>query len=479
MRHVNYYLFHRRACRPAKPTTTIRIQTMKKSLVTIAVLTAMSFGANATFIPAAAVGLNGGGNVQTAIDQLGGQVGALGSDVLKSSQDISAIQARNVQQDKDIHDTYVLANTKYTEAAGKALEGEVRNNKADQVKRDAGQDAVINTKVSQNDFAADQARQDKALSDTKASQAGTDRNQDLAIDKNRTDIKRVDSDIASNVAKQAETDAGQNAVIDTKVSHDDFAADQDRQDKAFADAKTAQAGTDRNQDLAIDKNRTDIKRVDSDIASNVKKQAVTDAGQDRRIDNNDAKIGVVQGEVQQNRGDILTNKNAITKETADRTRADAGLSARIDTKVDGGVYQQRNAVVDQRFVDTDSRIAQNKADQQKVNKVMSDRIDNHEGRIQGLEQSTNSRFADIDKRIDDNRKKANAGTSTALAAAGIPQVLESQDFALGAAVGGYESEQAVAVGFSARVSQSVVVKAAVGTDTQHGVGYNAGVSIGW
>ena len=75
--------------------------------------------------------------------------------------------------------------------------------------------------------------------------------------------------------------------------------------------------------------------------------------------------------------------------------------------------------------------------------------------------------------------RANAGTATALAAAGIPQVTGEQRFSLGAAVGGYESENALAVGFSSRVTQNVVVKASVATDTQHGVGYNVGASVGW
>jgi autotransporter adhesin len=411
---------------------------MKKSFLAVAVMSVMSVQAYATIIPASAVSLKNGGNVQLAVDQFAGQIGGLSSDIVGLNKTTADIQARNVQQDKDIHDTYVLANSKYTESAGKALEATVASNKADQAKRDAGQDAVINTKVSQADFAVDQARQDKALADTKKAQSGTDYNQDLAIDKNRQDIKRVDSDIA------------------TKVDQTAYDAD-----------KKAQGGTDGNQDRLIDKNANDIKRVDSDIASNVATQAKTDAGQDRRIDNNDAKIGVVQGEVQQNRADIKTK--------ADQTYVDGGfksLHTEVSKKVDSQVFEQRAQ-------DLDTRIINNKAEQQKVNKVMSERLDNHEGRITDLESRTNGKFADIDKRLDDNRKKANAGTSTALAAAGIPQVLESQSFALGAAVGGYESEQAVAVGFSARVSSAVVVKAAVGTDTQHGIGYNAGVSIGW
>lgn len=91
----------------------------------------------------------------------------------------------------------------------------------------------------------------------------------------------------------------------------------------------------------------------------------------------------------------------------------------------------------------------------------------------------NKQFSDLSTRIDDNKKKADAGSASAMAAAGVPQVLYNQDFAVGAAIGGYESEQAIAVGFSARASDNVTIKSTVAADTQQGFGYNAGVAIGW
>ncbi len=66
-----------------------------------------------------------------------------------------------------------------------------------------------------------------------------------------------------------------------------------------------------------------------------------------------------------------------------------------------------------------------------------------------------------------------------MAMANIPQVLQDQTFAVGAGVGGYDGENGIAVGFSARVSESLVVKATVSDDSQQNVGYGAGVTIGW
>ena len=99
--------------------------------------------------------------------------------------------------------------------------------------------------------------------------------------------------------------------------------------------------------------------------------------------------------------------------------------------------------------------------------------------INAATQHSNQQFASLKQQIDDNHKKANAGSASAMAAAGVPQVTGNQTFTLGAAVGGYESENAIAVGASYRASESVTLKATVAADTQQGFGYNAGIAIGW
>jgi len=92
---------------------------------------------------------------------------------------------------------------------------------------------------------------------------------------------------------------------------------------------------------------------------------------------------------------------------------------------------------------------------------------------------TNKKFSDLKSQVDDNKKDAAAGSASALAATGIPQVTDSQHFALGAGAGSYNGESSVAVGFSARVNDHVVTKTAVTGDTQQNFGVSAGVSYGW
>lgn len=263
---------------------------------------------------------------------------------------------------------------------------------------------------------------------------------------------------------------------ESKVDKSVFTADQLRQDKALAASVTKQEETDAKQTTGL-KDYADKKATSAyqtAVAHTDVKVARADAD---RLKGDQA----LNTRIEQEQSNRATNDRVIT----DRVRKEE-VSRAADTGDIRTSIKERNAVVDNRFNDTDSRIAENKASQQKVNESMAGELDNHDQRIGTLEQSTNANFTNLGSRVDklsdkveQNRKKANAGTSSALAAAGIPQVTGEQRFSLGAAVGGYESENALAVGFSSRVTSNVVIKAAVATDSQHGVGYNAGLSVGW
>lgn len=107
-----------------------------------------------------------------------------------------------------------------------------------------------------------------------------------------------------------------------------------------------------------------------------------------------------------------------------------------------------------------------------ANKSISKRQD-------AFEKSTNQRFANMDKRIDENRKNASAGIAGVAAMANIPQVSQNSSFSVGAGVGSYDSEQGLAVGMSARFNKNVVTKASVAATTQDDFVFGAGVSYEW
>ncbi len=107
------------------------------------------------------------------------------------------------------------------------------------------------------------------------------------------------------------------------------------------------------------------------------------------------------------------------------------------------------------------------------------RLSNQEMRISTLASQDNQEFANLKAEVDSNQSRSDAGIAGVAAMANIPQVQESQQFAMGAGVGGYGSENAVAVGASFHATQNTIVKLTVSNDTQHNFGWGAGTSYGW
>lgn len=283
-------------------------------------------------------------------------------------------------------------------------------------------------------------------------------------------------------AKQSTRDAGQDAAIhqvhmnmlgkysesfgledraniadlqESKVDKSVFEADQQRQDTHVKDVQNA-------AQIANEKADAGAVRADG-IEKNLANTDNRSINNAVRLDGAEAGIGETNGRVEANRkaGEV----------------ADKGLSARIDTKVDNGVFTQRSAVVDSRFADTQQRIDSNKVEQSKVNKAVASKLDNHEQRLSAVEQKTNSKFANVDKRLDEVKDHASAGTASAFAQANIPQVMAEGEFGIGAGVGTYSGQNAVAVGASYAPRENLVVKATVSTDSQHNFGAGAGIMV--
>lgn len=115
--------------------------------------------------------------------------------------------------------------------------------------------------------------------------------------------------------------------------------------------------------------------------------------------------------------------------------------------------------------------------------ILSESHARYQGDAQTLAQAnqyTDQKFANIDKRIGDVKKRADAGSSSALAAVGIPGLNNGQTWNLGAGVGSFGDAQSVAVGGNYRVTEHVALKmgATASPSTQDFGGF-AGVAIGY
>jgi len=332
---------------------------------------------------------------------------------------IGALQDRDAQLAADIHTVHMNTLGKYSESWG--LEDRANIAKLQEQKLD------------KSVFSADQARQDKALAGAVMAQAGRDAGQDEHIN------------AVQGAAQSANEKADSLAVRADGIERNVGAVQQ-----------AAQVANEKADILAVRADATEgaIRETNAQVA-------VTDS---RSINNAQRISSVEKVNTQQDKA-IASNSQRITTSEGDIKQLYANgdyAQSRIDA-ANANIEANRSALVS-----SNKRIAAN-----------TQQLANHEQRLNGLEQQTNRNFAEMGKRIDKVQDKANAGTATALAAAGIPQVTGEQRFSLGAALGGYESEQAVAVGFSSRITSNVVLKASVATDSQHGVGYNVGTSIGW
>ncbi|WP_213712628.1 YadA C-terminal domain-containing protein [Cedecea lapagei] len=177
----------------------------------------------------------------------------------------------------------------------------------------------------------------------------------------------------------------------------------------------------------------------------------TDA--DRQAAKDKAMIEYVQSQVK-NGVDGKNGTNGISGTnvlTTTETKLDTVTQARVSTNAN-------NISLNTEHAENNTRLIQ--ANSQSIDKL-------------------NNAFSALKDEVNNNQKEANAGISGAMAMSNIPQVMNNQTVAIGAGIGGYEGENALAVGASTRIGNAVVVKATVSDDTENNVGYGAGLSVGW
>ncbi len=337
------------------------------------------------------LGGNGNGNGQNGNGN-GNYVSSADFQKDQQRQD-AALNAERDRAWQEEQKQWAEIQTKYTEAGGKALEGEVRNNKADQAKRDAGQDDHINAVQGAAQTANDRAgalegRADAtegAIRDTNAQLQVTDK-------RSQNNAKRLDGVEAVN-ARQDET----------LISHDKRITE--AQATADTGIKIGKANSARLADHET--------RINANTSEITKTQTVVKA----------------QGEVLQNHeGRITTNEQNISS-----------LSQSFND------YQAYNA----------NAMAQGNA-----------------RTLKAANDYTDQKFGEV-------TKEARAGVAGAMAMSQIPQVGSYGKFSLGAGAGTYVNQQAIAVGFSARLGERVITKAAASADSASNFGAAIGVGVEW
>ncbi|EWG74075.1 MULTISPECIES: YadA C-terminal domain-containing protein [unclassified Enterobacter] len=186
------------------------------------------------------------------------------------------------------------------------------------------------------------------------------------------------------------------------------------------------------------------------------------------------------------------NTNALTTKVdsntfkADQDGQDQALqdaSDKATQAINTSAYAQSLAVDAQTVAAANKAAVANVQSRQQAKETTiqnhSAQLKNHEERITALENESNNNFQNLKDDVDNNRKRAAVGVASVAAMSNIPQVTDSQTFAIGAGAGGYDSQGAVAIGISARVTDHIVTKASVGAGSFGGATYGAGVAFGF
>ena len=203
-------------------------------------------------------------------------------------------------------------------------------------------------------------------------------------------------------------------------------------------------------------NKDQIKNNTNDIHG-LQQQAVENALHDKNQDQN---IGVNANNIEKNQQAIAANKDQIA---ANKDQI------KNNTNDIHGLQQQavENALHDK---NQDQNIG-----------VNANNIEKNQQAIAANYKEMKNNFAAVNSRIDDLDEEMKKGFASQAALAGLFQPYNVGKFNLSVALGGYESEQAMALGTGYRFNENFAMKAGIATDVggfDH-LTYNIGANFEW
>lgn len=208
-------------------------------------------------------------------------------------------------------------------------------------------------------------------------------------------------------------------------------------------------------------------------------------------------VNDISADVKANTAAIRENKAAIATK-ADKTELDEvsgkvtanetaigkkANSADVYTKAE--VYTKQES--DNRFVKIGDRIGNLNTTANGLETRLADAeksVKDHGTRLASAEKSITehgTRLNGLDRTVSDLRKETRQGLAEQAALSGLFQPYNVGRFNVTAAVGGYKSESAVAIGTGFRFTENFAAKAgvAVGTSSSSSAAYHVGVNYEW
>ena len=176
-----------------------------------------------------------------------------------------------------------------------------------------------------------------------------------------------------------------------------------------------------------------------------------------KIEQNKAQIEQNKAQIEQNKTQIAQNQDAVNKrfENMGNLVSDVDIRAqRAEFKADSNTH----------------KIEQNKA-----------QIEQNQTQIKQHYAEMKNNFAAVNSRLDNLDEEMKKGFASQAALTGLFQPYNIGKFNLSVALGGYESEQAMALGTGYRFNENFAMKAGVASDVggfDH-ITYNIGANFEW
>ena len=216
-----------------------------------------------------------------------------------------------------------------------------------------------------------------------------------------------------------------------------------------------------NQNIAanktqIEKNTTQISQNTNDIHG-LQQDMVENEWHDHAQDQN---IGVNKNNIEKNKQNIAANKTQIEKNTTQISQNTNDIHGLQQDMVENEWHdhaQDQNIGVNKNNIEKNAEAIKNNYAEMKQN------------------------FAAMNTRIDDLDDEMKKGFASQAALAGLFQPYNVGKFNLSVALGGYESEQAMALGTGYRFNENFAMKAGIATDVggfDH-LTYNIGANFEW
>ena len=435
---------------------------------------------------------------------------SVNADVEKNTQSIRENKASiKAKAGKDYVDQELAKKANSADVTAKL------NQKVDQSTLDAYNNSLVTAigkKADQTDVDANKA----AIGDLATVIDEAVKNVEEGITANKADIETNADKIADNASKIAENrkDINKNALRIQDTRNKQFLqntrldkhgeritaveeglttkADQDYVEGLERDVK---ANTSDIKDLsvgirdhvlpAIEANRSDIDKNASHITDIRNKQALQNARLDNhgeRIDANKAaiadnasKIATNELKVSENRKDIDKNASRITdtrnKQVLQNARLD-NHGQRIDANKAAIATNVANIATNTAAVATNTAAVATNTAAVATNRA---NIATNTAAI----AAHNQRLDHLDNRVNKLDKDLKRGLASQAALTGLFQPYTVGKVNFTAAVGGYKSQTAVAIGTGYRYNQNIATKAGVAFTQGGGVTYNAGVNFEW